>query len=254
VTRPKRSPRSLTIAEAAEYLGYRATAGIRGLVKKRLLRPFGRGTRDQHLLIELDHRLCAIAAMAEIASVVLRSNSSSSSATSTRALALLRPSATRRRSLRPNSRPAPRSWLASALMTAHSRAIHLDRRSRLGITYLRSIRAVFALSFDIDSRAIRERLANGLTSKKSFGVARRREAVSRTVRDSLANGDLAGRRRDLGHRSSMALLEDLGAGRVGDTVNGIRFVAFASDPWEWAISRSSSGGRCLDGTRARSMS
>lgn len=41
----------------------------------------------------------------------------------------------------------------------------------------------------------------------------------------------------------MDILEDVGAGRGGDTVNGIRSVAFASDPWGWAISRSSSGGK-----------
>jgi hypothetical protein len=34
----------------------------------------------------------------------------------------------------------------------------------------------------------------------------------------------------------MAILEDLDAGRVGDTVNGIRSVAFASDSRGWAIS------------------
>ncbi len=49
MTRPGRSPRPLTIVEAAEYLGYRTTAGVRGLVKKQLLRPCGRGARDQHL-------------------------------------------------------------------------------------------------------------------------------------------------------------------------------------------------------------
>lgn len=56
VTRPAHRPRPLTIAEAAEYLGYRTTAGVRGLVKKQLLRPCGRGARDQHLfeLAELD--------------------------------------------------------------------------------------------------------------------------------------------------------------------------------------------------------
>jgi Helix-turn-helix domain len=56
VTRPARSPRPLTIAEAAEYLGYRTTAAVRGLVKKQQLRPCGRGARDQHLfeLSELD--------------------------------------------------------------------------------------------------------------------------------------------------------------------------------------------------------
>ena len=54
--RPELPHRPLTIAEAAEYLGYRTTAGIRGLVKKRLLTPCGRGARDQHLfdLEELD--------------------------------------------------------------------------------------------------------------------------------------------------------------------------------------------------------
>ena len=41
--------RPLRIAEAAEYLGYRTTAGIRGLVKKKLLKTSGRGARDQHL-------------------------------------------------------------------------------------------------------------------------------------------------------------------------------------------------------------
>ena len=30
MTRPARSPRPLTIAEATEYLGYRTTAGVRG--------------------------------------------------------------------------------------------------------------------------------------------------------------------------------------------------------------------------------
>lgn len=54
--RPELPPRPLTIAEAAKYLGYRTTAGIRGLVKKKLLTPCGRGARDQHLfdLEELD--------------------------------------------------------------------------------------------------------------------------------------------------------------------------------------------------------
>ena len=47
--RPVHSRRPLTIAEAAQYLGYRTTAAFRGLAKKQQLRPCGRGARDQHL-------------------------------------------------------------------------------------------------------------------------------------------------------------------------------------------------------------
>jgi hypothetical protein len=56
VKRPALQHRPLTIAEVAEYLGYRTTAGIRGLVKKKQLKTCGRGARDQHLfdLQELD--------------------------------------------------------------------------------------------------------------------------------------------------------------------------------------------------------
>jgi hypothetical protein len=37
------------ITEAAKYLGYRTTAGIRDLVTKKLLTPCSRGPRDQHI-------------------------------------------------------------------------------------------------------------------------------------------------------------------------------------------------------------
>src|SRR5262249_2062695 len=59
-----------------------------------------------------------------------------------------------------------------------------DRLSRLEITNLHSIRAVFAPSFRFDSGSIRDGFANGFASKKSFGVVRRRERAPRTVRES----------------------------------------------------------------------
>ena len=67
--RPERSPRPLTIAEAAEYLGYRTTAGIRGLVRKQQLKPCGRGARDQHLfeLPELDRYVSARPSPSDVA-------------------------------------------------------------------------------------------------------------------------------------------------------------------------------------------
>jgi hypothetical protein len=63
----------------------------------------------------------------------------------------------------------------------------LDRRSRLEITYLRSIQAAFAPSFSIDSGSIREGFANGFPPQKSFDAARRRETAPRTVRESFTN-------------------------------------------------------------------